>query len=407
MSFLLRRHLPWAWAGWYDDFSRPPENPVQQPWKHWGDGPLGYINSNQELILPSNYNSVAGGGESYEFQPFTKNFGAEFDLRLPIDGAAAQYFNIFVVENWAKIGVNYAQILCIRLRHRINEVGGDDIGILEFDSYVTEGRRLVTASVPPFIANDIKVRIYIDNDMLVRVYVNDVFTLQAQPQASHRSGPGRRGLNIFNGTLANAHIRLVRLFDRPTDLGYGVRWNNTVFADDFNRPDGPVGNGWTQHGADAALVSGYWAHISGNDNSVGLIRDTGITHGAQKIEATIGAPHADRDSSLVLRTNAGGTEGISANFYSGGIYLARFTGSLQNPTFADYTSVGMNVAAGSKVSLATNGEGAWVTVNGEIVLMAHMNGLVPGANSYAGLRVERSGFADSAAWNDVKILSPF
>lgn len=405
--FLLRRNLPWAWAGWTDDFDRAPENPVRQPWKHWGDGANGYINSNEELILPENYNSVTGGGESYEFQPFTENFGTELDLSVPADGALAQYFNIFIVENWSKIGVNYAQILCIRIRHRIGAAGGDDIGILEFDSWMSESNRLVTAPLPPLISTPLLVRIHVDNDMLVRVYVNDVFTLQAQPRASHRSGPGRRGLNIFNGTLADARIRRVRLYDRPTDLGYKVRWNRTVFEDDFNRADGPVGNGWTQHGADAGIVSGFWAKTTGNDNSVGLVRDTGVTHGAQRIEAIIGVPDDERDSSLVLRTNAAGTEGISANFYSGGIYLAKFTGSLENPTFADFTSTGMTINAGDTVALSTNGEGAWVEVNGQIVLMAHMNGLVPGTNSYAGLRVERSSFANSAAWNSVKILAPF
>ncbi|WP_280201400.1 hypothetical protein [Nocardia cyriacigeorgica] len=411
MSFLIRRNLPWAWAGWFDDFNRPPENPIKQPWNHFGDGAPAILNSVGEMEIPSNYNSVAGGGESYEFMPFTPNFGIEWEMYWPAGGATAQYFNLFIIENWAKVGVNYANLLCIRLRHRIDAVGGDDIAIWEFNSFMTPGREIVVAQVPQkYEAGTTTVRVWIDRDMLVRVWVNNTYLLQAVPTANHRTGPERRGINFMNAGHPSAWVRWTKIYDRPTDFHTALAWNNTVIDDNFNRADGAVGNGWTQLGADAGLVGGSWSHISGNDTSVGLIRDTGVTHGAQRIEAVIGGnvpPHADRDSSLILRTNATGSEGLAANFYSGGVFLARFTGSLQSPTFHDFVSTAATITAGDTLAFSCNGEGAWIERNGQIILLAHLNGTVSGTNRYVGLRVERDSFNDSASWNSAKVLTPF
>lgn len=406
MSFLIRRNLPWAWAGWVDDFNRPPENPIKQPWGHFGDGSRAVLNSANEMHMPANYSSTIGGGESYEFQPFTPNFAMEWEMWWPVEGLAAQYFNLCIMENWAKVGPSFADSVLIRCRHA-PVVGADDVHIIEFDGLMSSGNDLAGASSPvPYYGNSVTLKVLIDNDALCRVYINGLARCQAQLTPSHRPHPGKRGLNFFNNALCDAWIRWAKIYDRPTDFPLSSLWVNS-FYDDFNRTPGAVGNGWTQVGANAAIANNSWSATGTSNSSTGLIRDTGITGGSQRIEAIAGgnnAPNASADSSLILRCNAAGTEGLAANFFSGHIYLSRWTGSLSSPTFADFVHTPATIAAGDKLQFSTVGDYAWIEVNDVLVCQAQLFGAVSSSNSWAGLRVERSG-SNSHSWNDARILA--
>ena len=53
MSFLLRRNLPRAWAGFYDtfdDYGSGEPIPLQWPWFHVGDGEVGWFTDAEEMF---------------------------------------------------------------------------------------------------------------------------------------------------------------------------------------------------------------------------------------------------------------------------------------------------------------------------------------------------------------------
>ncbi|WP_306365293.1 hypothetical protein [Nocardia sp. CC227C] len=411
MSFLLRRNLPLAWAGWYDNFERDPEDPVQKPWLHLGDGSPADINGLGELHIPSNYSSTDGGGESYAYQPFTPNWGIEMELWYPVEGLAAQHFLVYFSDSWTRIGAAFVDMCGIWLRHA-PLAGGDDINVGEHANPYTPGTSIAAWDSPvSFYGQTLTLRIWIDNDEWLRVWLNNIYVGSCVIRPGFKFGPDRRCVRFFNNALCDVWMRWVDHYDRTSSIPPKTVWTSTVFADDFDRANGAVGNGWTQIGSNAEIVNNSWSTIGTTNGSRGLIRDTGVTSGRIRVEATVGGnigPSSTSDSSLVILSNSAGTEGLAGRILSGRLYISRYSTALSDdpPTFHDLDTQtdGVAVASGDKVSFSLYGNALWIEINDTPKLYAHTTfATVPVTNSWAGLRVGRLSGSDSNSWNDVTI----
>ncbi|MEU1526342.1 hypothetical protein ABZ413_29515 [Nocardia rhamnosiphila] len=413
MSWLMRRHWPLAWAGWRDldaEHARPNENPIQRPWARTNSNRAVWLENNVLKIADGFSTPLQVGGVSYEKQPFTENWGTDFDLNIDGDIIQLQYWVGAIGPSWNYVGFQ-------------NIVGRPMIGVYRDSLSAVESMRVIVydnvgsistlASTQNYTGmmnrNWWKFRLLVDRDRLVRVYYNGNLLLQYWLPAQYAAKLGARALSFLNQTTAWSEQKNFRVFDHDTIFRTITQWTNTVKYDDFNRANGAVGNGWTVYGTAGQIVSNSYSTTGTTDGSRAIVVDTGVTNGAQRVESVIGgaiAPGTGADASLVLRCNAAGTEGLVANIYSSAIFIARFTGSLTAPTMIDYTSTPITISSGDKIAFSIVGDGAWVEVNGVVVLLADVNGLSPITNSWAGLRVSRRSFADSASWNDARILTP-
>lgn len=410
MSFLIRRNPPWAWAGWIDSFNRPVENPIRQPWAHFGDGIAADLNDLQEMRVPGHFLSTIGGGESYEFQPFTPNFTMEWEMWWPVSGLAAQYFNLAVMENWSKVGPSFANSFMIRLVHAPSGVG-IQVHVTEFDGLLTLGAIRSSSNHAGFAGVVLHCKVMVDADSLVRVYINDNLYGQAIISSGHRPRPGKRGLNFFNNSLADAWIRWVRVYDRPSLIVPADQWTS-LFYDGFNLPENSEpASGWIKIGDGGLLLSGSYTTTSTSNSGLAILRDTSVTTGRQRIEATVGGaigPSTTAYSSLLLRGNAEGTQGIMCGVFGNQIALGRYSDTLAgNPTTVlTWVATGATVTNGDVIAFSAVGGTAWAEVNGSLVAIAgHVADVVPETNSHMGLRVERRSDVNSHSWNDVRLMS--
>ena len=411
MSWLLRRHWPLAWAGWRDldaEHARPDENPIQKPWRR--------TNSNRTVWLENNILKIADafetimqlGGVSYEMQAFTPNWGADYDLNIDGDIIQEQFFGAAITPSWSSVAFTDTANRPIVAVYRPSLSAISRLRIMVYHDLNFIETLAETGTIAGLM-NRVwyHVRILVDRDRLVRMYINGTLSMQHWLPAQYSAGPGVRALNFLNQTTAWSEQKNFRLFDHDTIFKTVTQWQNTVKYDDFNRPNGAVANGWTQVGTNAAIVNNTWSTTGTTDGSRALLVDTGA--GAQRVEATIGgniAPNATAGSSLILRCNADGSGGLMANVFSTAIFIARFTGSLTAPTMIDYTSTPISISSGDEIAFSIVGDGAWVEVNGVVVLLADANGLAPATATRAGARVSRRDFADSASWNDIRVLTP-
>lgn len=412
MSFLLRRNLPLARAGFYDDFARAVENPVQHPWVHLGDGAAADINSSQELRLRGNFLTADGGGESYEFMPFTPNFGLEMEIWNPVTGAAAQGFSAFFTNTWADIGALFLDVVGVRLLHA-PAAGGDTVQIAEYANvYTFSNARAQFTSPVTFNGTTLTLKIWVDDDQFIRVWLNGTYLGAAMVSAAFRLGPGRRCLRFLNTCTNDVWLRWLFHYDRPSDFVDSSRFNSLLITDNFNRANGAVGNGWTVLGSAGQIVSNSYSTTSGTDGSRAIIRDTGITTGRQRVEAVVGGalgPNNSADSGLVLCSNSAGTQGLVANVFGNAAYISRFSSVLTGnpPTFVDLSSqTGLSISNGDVLAFSVYDGVAWLEQNGNRILYAvDVHAVVPATNQYAGLRVERTLFNDSMAWNSVSLYA--
>lgn len=405
MSFLIRRNLPRAWAGWYDSFQRPPEDPIQWPWVHIGDGDKIFINDLEELVIPSNFVTANAGGASYEFEAFTPNWGIEFEFFWPVSGAIMQAIQIYLCESWAKVGALYQNMPVVRLFH---EVAQHSIRVSEYPDALTPGSDLGTWNVPSMASSKQILRIWFDNDEFIRIWLNGNFVGSATLDPAYRAGPSRRCIRISNTTFTGYHIRWYNAYDRPSSIPPKEVWSS-AFYDDF---ESGLATGWSQIGTNAAVASGSWGRNgSGTNGSVGLIRDSGVSSGLVRVEATTSdTMSVSADSGLVLCSNSAGNQGLSANIYAGKIYISRFSTVLSGnpPTFTDFSALtsGLAVAAGDKITFSVYNGLAWIEINGAPRLYAaNVHAVVPATNTYAGLRVSRGSLSNSNSWADVRIFS--
>ncbi|MBF6358218.1 hypothetical protein IU449_27350 [Nocardia higoensis] len=411
MSFLIKRNPPWAWSGWYDQFSRPPESPLKQPWQKWGTNLTHEINADNQLHIGHYVFVDVPGGVSYEFEPFTKNYGFEARVWFPAnDGLVANSLLVLLMANWAKnYSGSYSQATLVAMAHQ-PAIDGDTIKVYESASLGVSNTVIGSGAVPTaFYGAWFTVRIWVDNDALVRVWMNDFLVVQAMLNGSFRTAPGKRGLNIA-AERKDAWLDWIKWFDRPTD--FVLPGMSELFFDNFNRTNGAVGNGWTQIGTDAAIVSNSWSTTGATNGGRGLLRDSGITNGAQQIEGVIGgniAPNDTTANGLILRSNASGTEGLIARFARTAVRISRFSSSLSGGSITyshgpiDTTS--LNLQDGDVCRFSCNGNTAWVDVNGVRSAMAQVSVTeLPTTNSWMGAFVQRANDANSASWNSLRLM---
>ncbi|MFE3052383.1 hypothetical protein [Nocardia sp. NPDC059239] len=410
--FLLRRNLPLAWGGWYDNFTKYGVQSVVQPWVHLGDGTPGNFTAENWLHIPSNAGSTNAGGESYEYQPFTPNWGFETEIWFPVEGLAAQVFSVYFTDSWSKIGATFQNCAGIRLIHQ-PAAGGEMVQYAQFDSpWSVVGNNILWSSPVTYYGQWVTLSIWVDNDEWVRVWINGTYVGSAQFSPGFTFGPTRRCVRFLDAALCDVWLRWVDHYDRPSSIPSKNVWNQ-IFSDDFNRADGAVGNGWTQVGTNAGIVSNSWSTTGTTNGGKGLIRDTGLTSGRVRVEATIGgnlAPSTASDNGLVLCSNATGTQGIAANIFQNKIYMSRFTSALSDdqPAFTDYRMIdyGIAISSGDRIAVSVYNGIGWIEINGVPKLyIGNVHADVPATNQYAGLRVTRRSGNDSASWNDVQIYS--
>ena len=405
MSFLIRRNLPLAWAGWRDSFSRPAENPLQHPWKHLGGGES-YINSSEELVVTEQIVNADGRGPSFEWMPFTPHWGFEMELWYPVEGLDTQNFLVAFTNTWVNVESTYLHAPLVVFRH--NPLGGGQtVWYTEADSMVSEfvSRSKQWATPVGFTGATLTLRVWVENDEYMRIWLNDYYVGSSMVSPDYALGPGRRCVRLINRSYCNVWIRWVNSFDRPATVPPKTVWTSIVY-DDFNRSDGAVGGGWTQLGTAAGIVSNRYTHTGTGTNSVGLIRDVGDLAGRARIEAIVRSPSSAADGSLMLFCNSAGTQALVANIYSNHIYLGRMTSSVNGtPSFSDFQDIGVTVADGDKLAFSVYSEICWLEINDVPVLYAgNVHDVVPDTNQYAGLRVRRDG-SDGVKFDDVRIYS--
>ncbi|MGW1740046.1 hypothetical protein ACWCPQ_14680 [Nocardia sp. NPDC001965] len=403
--FLLRRNLPLAWAGWYDDFTAYGVTSLRQPWKHLGDGVVADYNALGELHIPANYFTNNGGGESYEFQPFTPNWGLEFEVWWPVEGLAAQSFTCFITDSWARVGALFQNLVGIQLRH--TDVGGDTIGINGYANIIGfndhEGQWAQTA----FKGKYTTVRIWVENDEFIRLWVDGVLTGTFQlTNPTYKLGPDRRCVRFLNAALCDCWMRWIDHYDRTPSIPPKTVWSQ-VHYDNFDGRSGNQDgvNGWTQLGTNAGVVDDAWSTINTVNGGRALLWDTGNTSGKVRIEATVKSVATGVYQGLVLGTNAAGTTGLIARVRNGDLILGYFTTALSNdqPTWGSFRNVASGLSAGSKVALTMHNGMVWIEVDGVPKLYAVSDTYV--SQTRAGLWVSRISGANSGAWDDVRIYS--
>jgi len=349
------------------------------------------------------------GGVSYEKQPFTENWGTDFDLNIDGNIIQQQFWGAVITPSWSNVGWNSTENRPMIVIWRDATSAVNSIKIIVYSG----GSITTLASTPNYSGlmnrSWYHFRILVDKDRLVRIYYNGGLLLQYWLPTQYKSYLGNRSLSFLNQTSAWSEQKNFRVFDHETIFKTETQWNTQVKYDDFNRANGAVGNGWTVHGTSGQIVSNSYSVTGGDDGSRAVIADTGSALGAQRVEAVIGgaeAPKTNQASGLIVRCNAAGTEGIIATVTSGSIFLSKFTGSLTSPTLTIATSGSATVQSGNKIALSAIGDAVWVEVNGVIALMADASGQVPLEHSYAGVLVSRGSFVNSASWNDARILLP-
>lgn len=412
MSFLVRRNRPLAWAGFYDTFDRPPENPLLRPWQHLGGGES-FINNLEELVVTEQIVNEDGRGPSYSYQPFTPCWGFETELWYPVTGLDNQHFFLVFTDSWARINsTKFQNAAAVGLKHEVG--GADNVAYVEFPSMFEpyEGLRTWGSPVGAFDGQTLTLRVWCENDEWMRIWLNDIFVGSVMVSPSYRLHDLRRAVRLVNRSYCNVYVRWVHHYDRPPSapLHPAAGWTES-FYDDFNRANSStVGNGWTKFGhTDSAIESNSWSTIGTNDGQRGILRDTGITSGHMRIEATVGGAvgiNNAQDSGLILYSNSAGTQGLSANVFGNKLYISRFSGSIDGFTDISSLTSGVTVNTGDLVTFTVWNGVAWIEVAGQRVLYAAgVHSVVPATNTYAGLRTKRAAFNTSHSWNDVRILT--
>jgi hypothetical protein len=411
MGQTIRAITDYPRANWHDEFQRPNETPLAQPWGVWGQLPSSaQLESN--VIRFGSANSVANfGGWSYEHQPFTGFWGVEFDFAVSVGGIAAQQFRLILDAPWSKVGSDFNDVLAIDFQSRVALAGGPRVMAVTFTNWAAVGNIRAENAIPVnlFDGSWHTYRVWVDFDSTIRVSIDGALYLWTTIPSPFNPSPGRRAANFGNGTNSNLYFDNFELYDRE----YDILWTSQ-FYDDFNRTPGPVGNGWTQVGANAAIQSSAWATTGTTDGGRAILRDTSISNGRMRVEGTLSANPSNTnnaDNRLILCGNStAGTQGLVARINGDQVRIARFSSALSGnpPTFTQLSgngSLSSNIVSGNKIGFSVRDGYAWIDRDGEVLLFAgNVHSVVPSSNRFAGAGVARFFFADSAPWNDLRIL---
>ncbi|WP_282775858.1 hypothetical protein [Nocardia sp. CC201C] len=348
------------------------------------------------------------GGVSYEQMAFTPHWGFECDLNIDGNIIQQQFFGMVISPSWAQVTFTDIAGLPMVAIHRAVTSAVNTIDIMVYHDLGTIDTLVKTGTYGGLMhRNWYQVRLLIDRDRLVRFYVNDNLLLQYWLPDQYKGGPKHRALNFINQTSAWSEMKNFHLFDQEPMFLTGTQWA-LDFGDDFNRPNGGVGPDWVQFGTNAGIVAQSWSTTGTTDGSRMLTRTAPTATGAQRVEAVIGGnidTNNDTAASLFVRGNNTCTEALVANIFRNAIYLAHMTGGPTNPTMSDFTYTDeVTVTEGDTVALSIIGNGAWVELNGVVVLCADINGALPTTNQRYGLRVARASFANSASWDSVSLM---
>lgn len=405
MSFLLRRSKALVLAGWYDDFTSYPVGNIVAPWVHLADGSTATINSSAQLVLPSNFSSTNGGGESYEWQPFTPNWGIDINLTNAVSGAAAQQMFIMFTDSWTEIGGAFQNMAGIALKHA-PAAGGDTIVVYELPQIFASGTTLASWTSPVAYGGTLTVRIWVDDDQYLRVFVNGTYVGGTLISSStYKFGPNRRCIRTLNECLNSVLFNTLYHYDRATSFPANV-WSQT-FHDNLTSS----GGGWTQIGSGGALSGSGWQQSSSSDGSNAIIRDTGNTSLKQRVTATVsGTPTSSADAGLMLGGNSTGTNGYTCNFYSNAVYISEYTTSLSGnpPTMHDFASnTNVTISNGDVLTFSIYGDYAWVEQNGNRICYAGTisPNSVPSGGSWGGARVSHKSSNYSSGFSDITFYS--
>ena len=435
MSWLLVRSPSRSKAGWqWPPRGQGVENPARRPWVHLGDGtPADVIATagTYELHIPQNSGSVTGGGPSYEYQPYTPNWGLELRIWNPT-GVVAGRFGVTLTDSWTAVGLGAAfdRVISIGLFHRIPAAGGDLIQIQEFSSMMSVATTLLEVPSPVmFNSGYLRLKIWCDDDQYIRVWLNDIYCGAADIIPDYKLGPGRRAVRFLNTNANDVWVSNANGGEGKPALWHYDRSNNrainditfpdssvfntVVFSDDFTSP-----SGWTQLGSNAGFSGGVWKTTGTTDGSRGLIRPSGITTGRMRVEAVMGsAGNNTADSSIVLCTNAAGDQGLALNCFGSKAYLSRFSSSLggSSVTMNDFTPMPNGILLEAGDTLALNiwdgalwaeqkkaGQSTWTRF---LHAAVGVHDVVPKTNDRYGLRVERASFNDSNSWDSIRLLT--
>lgn len=426
MSFLLRRSLAKAIAGWHDyDFTTtgvPNSNPVTFPWGRWNNSQSAQRISNEMVFDGAGSSLFNPGGYAYEHQPFTPFWGCEFEIKASLNNTLqAQMFAMFINYPWSKNQTTLSQTAAIELFHNSPALLGGEFNRVQV-------KRLEPSSLETVLAEaDLPggnawwnaslwhaVRVFVNNDKDLRIWIDGNLMVMVRLTPGYEAAAGKRAFNFTNRLYNSTNLRKYRLYDRTNDM---VSAWSTIFYDDYNRSNRAVDNGWTVFGAAGQIVGNSYSMTGTTDGGQAILRDTGITNGKLRVEGITGGNlnMSGSDSGLLLCCNAAGTQGLAANVTSGGVWIERFSSALTGnpPTFTTLRSRALTIGNGWKVAFCLDNGTAWVEIdngstiiNEPIVATDIANTVVPITNRWAGQRVERSSFASSNSWNDCRILVP-
>lgn len=415
MSFLLRRNRPWAFAGWRDSFDRANESPIGKPWAVWGVTPCTASLTSNHMVLGNANTFVDFGGWSFEHTCFTPHWGFTFTTSMVRTGTVAEIFRaICNKESWTKVNSNLSNVLGVDIQYRTAAVGSR-VMINQYSGAGSAGNTIAETPIAQSIFDGSwhTWLVLIDEDSYLRLYLDGTLKIAVNiPAGAYRPSDGHRSVNFMNQMGTTIGIDDFILFDQNVDPPWEAHDWDLGLADDFNRANGAVGSPWVEIGSNdrARIVSNSYAYNSTTDGSRGILYNTGVSTGRQRVSAVIGGNNnpSGQDASLLVRCNSAGSAGIAANFFNNHVYLARLTSAVSddNPGMTDYADAALTVAAGDTVTLSAADNWAWVQLNGETILTASgIDTLVPTSQAYAGLRVERHSFTNSASWNSVSVYA--
>lgn len=428
MSFLIRRNRPLAYAGWEDNFNRPDEDPIQQP---WGIGTKSRLNveggkiRNNQLILAANYLTY-DTGLSYEHQPFTENWGYEVNfLTARQSGAGARVMGPWLGPSWSKLGQSFIGSISQTMGYREPLLGLTSYcGIfiaLSNDGVSNVGLGLYEFFAPGILwdGNAHTSRVWIDQDKTIRWWIDGRLVVANTIPERHRNllQDGRRAINFNNQLFGEAIVDSFKLYDRPSDLK--SRWKTTpLWQDDFNRANNTtIGNGWTKQGrTNSVIATNSWSVTAGfgDDYVKWIVQAQRTPPVPYKIEVTLGgrdAPQDDKPQIIAARINEAGTNGIALVFSKNRMQLMRIDKQINVTQFA-FGKVLMlcpqnpELKVGDKVALVVDVEDDSVVgmVNDEIrVGYGKISEITSSLDNRFALGLDRSNFLSAGSINDVGI----
>lgn len=461
MGFLVRRGKR-AVAGWSDDFNRPNESPVLEPWQFWGDQ-AAYALVDQRLRLAAEGQSRGGnfdGGIAFEHQPLTPTWVVEF-VRSSIGTTTKSKSNetkqaIFLDKNWTE-GGNASSTLyqvAIELESKYTpeeepDENGDGGKAEKMDYYIRISTRdkvnttqvwvftiavsiggdteSVTASV---WAAALKLRFHIYNDRYIVGYVNDTQRLFADMyDPNFRFGPKKRSANFAQVSGLVASIDEFKTYDLPESNQWREIWAE-IFYDSFDRNNSTtVGNGWTQTSGNSwgvwnKALSMYGGPFDGGTDGFRQVRrNTGSTD--MKVEFVLGGVNegtsslSDQTPVYVLgRLSADGKRGLCVYIQEKTLTLTGFswTGVLSNvpvldpaPFFTGIENAFLPaIPRGTRYSITISGDKMWLTNEtlGRVVAFKEgVNSIVPASsgNTWAGAVIMRNFARNSISIGEIRL----